>query len=551
MLSLGVLLSACGGGAAEGEAEEVEEAESEAEEVEEAESEAEEAEAEEAEEAEMGEAQMGGTLTVAVPATPTGYPILQAGGLADNVVGKFLNEGLTRYSRDSLTPEPALAEDWSTNDDTTEWTFNLRQDVTWHDGEPFTADDVKFTFELVVSDEVRARSRGQVAALESVEVIDDYTVTMTFSEPHADLPIMLAYNMGIVPEHILAGEDPNEPTTYLENPIGTGPFKFVEGVSGSHWVMERNEDWWGGDVYLDQVVMQVVPDINTTVAQLKAGDIDVALIQPAQAASFDGDENVSVEGVPQVNYFYLSLMNNVEPWDNVRMRQALNYAVDKEAIIDTLLAGYGSPAVGPITPVIEWAYTDDVTRYPYDPDTAIEILAEEGWEDTDGDSILDKDGAPLTVELSTSEGVVNGPQLAEVLQQYLADVGVESTVNLVEFRQLWVGLFEGEFESSVEYLVSPPTPDLINDLGCEAGRNRYFYCNPDADELLVQARSTTDQAARAELYAEYQQLLANEPPGIYLYYPLEMRAVNNRVHDFPSLPFREAFFHVHDIWVEG
>lgn len=489
----------------------------------------------------------GGTLIVAVPATPTGYPILQAAGLGDNVVGKFLTEGLTRYAKDSLTPEPALATEWSSNETGTEWTFTLREGVTWHDGEPFTAEDVKFTFDLIMNPDVPARGRGQVASLQSVEILDDYTVKMTFETPIVDLPVMLAYNMGILPKHILEGLDPNAPQAFLDHPIGTGSFMFEESVSGSHWTMVKNPNWWGGEVLLDRLVLKVVPDINATLAQLKAGDIHVALIQPQQAATLENDPNVMVSAVPQVNYFYLSLINNTEPFDNVNVRRALNYAVDKEALIQTVLRGYGEIATGPISPIIEWAYSDDVTRYPYDPEKAKEMLAAEGWTDSDGDGFLDKDGEPFTIELTTSEGVINGPQLAEILKQYLEQIGVQSTINLVEFSELWVGLFDGQFQSSVEYLAGPPTPDLYNDLGCEGGRNRFFYCNEEADDLLLQAGSTVDQATRAELYAQFQKAVTDNPPGIYLYYPQELRAINKQVQGFPNLPFREAFMHIDDV----
>lgn len=495
-------------------------------------------------------ASQGGTLRVAVPATPTGYPILQAGGTADNIVGKFLTEGLTRYAKDSLTTvEPSLATSWEANEDATVWTFQLRDDVTWHDGEPFTAEDVAFTFDLITTEGLGARSAGQIASLKTAEAIDDYTVEMTFEEPHGTLPIMVAYNMGILPKHILEDQDPSEPTGYLENPIGTGPFEFESSTAGSNWVMTRNDEWWGGEANLDQVVFNVVPDMNATVAQLRSGDVDVALVQPRQADTLEGVEGLTVSAVPQVNYFYVATANNVERFSSTEVRRALNYAIDKEAIIETVIRGYGTPAASPIPPALDTYHRPDIEPYPYDPQRAREILADEGWEEN-ADGFLERDGEEFSIELSTSDGVLDGPQLAEVLKQQLEEVGIKATIDMVEFAQLWTGVFAGEIDASVEYLVAPPSPDVFNDLSCDGGRNRFSYCNEDADELLRQARATTDVEEQKELYGQFQELLNDDPPGIYLYYPQEVRVLTSRVQGFPDLPVREAFFYVHEMSVE-
>lgn len=498
-----------------------------------------------------GESRRGGTLRVAVPAEPTGYPILQAGGLADSIVGNILTEGLTKYSRDSLTTlEPALAVSWESNEDATEWTFDLRQGVTWHDGEPFTADDVKFTFDLITQEGLGARAAGQVDTLESVEVLDDHTVVMRFAEPHSTLPIMVGYHMGILPEHIMVDQDPKNPTEFLEQPIGTGPFKFESSSAGSNWVMTRHDGWWGGQVNLDQLVFNVVPDLNATVAQLRSGDIDIALVQPRQSSNLEGVSGLEVSDVPQVNYFYLATMNNVEPFDDVEVRRALNYAVDKEAIIETVLLGYGSPAAHPISPALGDFHNDEVEPYPYDPEKAESMLVAQGWE-RDSEGWFAKDGERLHLELTTSTGVLDGPQLVEILKQQFEDIGVQASINMVEFPFLWNGVFSGEIDVSLEYLVAPPSPDMFNDLSCDAGRNRFFYCNSAADQLLIEARATPDPAAQKELYWEYQEELHDNPPGVYLYYPQEVRVVSSRVAGFPDLPLREAFLYVHEMSVEG
>jgi peptide/nickel transport system substrate-binding protein len=230
----------------------------------------------------------GGTLTLTLPAMPTGYPIVSSAGLADIIVGNVVFEGLARWKKDTLQVEPALATSWTPNEDSSVWTFELRDGVKWHDGQPFTAEDVKFTFDLLLDKTVRSASAGQVASLKSVEVVSPRQVKMTFDQPNASLPIMLAYRMPIVPKHLLEGKDANQPAEFIAKPIGTGAFRFSEAASGQFWNTERNPDWWGGNVDLDEVVFKIMADANSAVAQLRAGNTDVALVRPQQISALQG-----------------------------------------------------------------------------------------------------------------------------------------------------------------------------------------------------------------------------------------------------------------------
>ncbi len=485
----------------------------------------------------------GGTLRVAVPTTPTGYVVTQAGGLADVVAEKLIQNGLTRYDEKTLQPVPALATEWKAESEARVWTFRLRSGVRWHDGRPFTAEDVKFTFDTLMNKDVRARMRGNMGPLEKVEVVDPATVRFTFREPFAPFPVMVGYNAGILPKHLLAGQDPNNPADFLKKPIGTGPFRFKEAVAGSHWLVEANPDYWEGRPALDQVALKVVPDVNAQVAQLKSGDLDLALIQPKNMTALEGDPGVVVTTARQVNYYYVSLNGKDPLFTDVRVRQALNHAVDKPAIIRAVLRGHGEVATGPISPVLAWAYTRDVRQYPYDVARAKALLEEAGWK-AGPDGVRQKDGKRLAITLTTSKGVLDGEQLATVIQQYLQAVGAEARINLVEFGQLWTGWFKGEFQADVEYLITPPDPDLSGALGCNAPVNRFFYCNPRVDALFAQGRATTDPRARSAVYHQVQRELAENPPGIYLYYPLEVRAMSRSLKGFPEIPFRDAFQHV-------
>jgi peptide/nickel transport system substrate-binding protein len=426
--------------------------------------------------------------------------------------------------------------------------FRLRPGVRWHDGRPFTAEDVTFTFDTLLNRGVRARMRGNLGPLVKVEAVDPATVRFTFREPFAPFPVMVGYNAAIVPRHALAGQDLNQPAGFLARPLGTGPFRFKEAVAGSHLTLEANPDYWEGRPLLDQVVLKVVPDVNAQVAQLKSGDLDLALIQPRHAAALEDDPVVAVGTARQVNYFYVSLSNRDPIFADVRVRRAFNHAVDKTAIIRAVLRGQAEVATGPVSPVLAWAYTRDVRPYPYDPGRARALLDEAGWR-PGPDGVRAKDGRRLLVTLTTSRGVLDGEQLATVIQQFLRAVGAEARIQLVEFGHLWTGWFKGEFQASVEYLVTAPDPDLSAQLGCDGPLNRYFYCNPRADALFARGRAATDLQARAAAYAEAQRELAEHPPGIYLYYPLEVRAQSRRLRGFPAMPLRDAFQHAARFWL--
>ena len=185
--------------------------------------------------------------------------------------------------------------------------------------------------------------------------------------------------------------------------------------------------------------------------------------------------------VEQPSVYYVTLANTKPPFDDVRVRRALNYAVDTQAIIKAVVGGYATPATGIIAPSIK-GYTDDVFKYRYDPDRAKALLAEAGWTLQNGKQV--KDGQPLRLDLTTSTGVVGGPQLAQIIQQQLGQVGVDATIKMVDFRGLWTGVFSGEIATSVEYLNLQPSPDITNALVCKGSYNRFLFCDKKVDQLL-------------------------------------------------------------------
>ena len=273
----------------------------------------------------------------------------------------------------------------------------------------------------MLNPEVNASQRGNIARISTVEAPDDLTVVFTLSSPYADLPIMLGYNVGIVPKHLLDGQDLNEPTAFLQQPIGTGPFKYKEFSAGDFLSVEANPDYFDGAPHLESIIFKIVPDGNARVAQAQSGEIDLAIVEPPQVEALSGSESATVREVPQVQYYFFAVNHTSTTMQNVLVRQALSTAIDKDAIVNELLGGYGAVATGPINPLLAEFYTAEVTTYPYDLEAAGALLDEAGWT-LDGDKRVNASGAPLTI-------VINGPQGYPTLEQVL-----------IYAQQQWEGL---------------------------------------------------------------------------------------------------------------
>ena len=206
--------------------------------------------------------------------------------------------------------------------------------------------------------------------------------------------------------------------------------------------------------------------------------------------------------------------------------------MNKEGIIKAVVEGYATIASGMIAPSIE-GYSKNVMQYPYDPKKAKALLIEAGWSESGGK--LTKNGQPLKVELTTSTGVIGGPQLAQIIQQQLGDIGVEATIKMVDFRALWTGVFDGTIPTSGTNICNlQPSADVSNALACGGSQNRFGYCDRELDRMFAEASALTDSKARNAKYAGIQARVAENPPGIWLYFPQEIRAVRSRIEGFPQ-----------------
>lgn len=487
-----------------------------------------------------------GTVNLATNADPTFNPWSPNTFAESNLLNTLIFSSLTRWDR-NFKAVPDLATSWKVAADGLKWTFNLRKGVKWHDGQPFTAADVAFTFnDIALNQKLGANHSGEYAPVNRVNVVNDYTVEFILKQPYASLPSYLSYFVCILPKHKFEGVvDPwNFNQFNKEAPVGTGPFKLTRRVAGSVVELTRNETYWAGIPKVKTIIFKVIPDSNAQLAQLLAGDLD--LISLANANTVDrvkSDKNLMVSAQTQNLYYWISLNQTDPRLTDVRVRQALLYALDRPAMIKSILNGYGQVATGPIAPVQKAYYNNKVAKYPYDPQKAKALLKEAGW--TPGpDGVLQKDGKPFVISMPTGSYQQLVP-ITLLVQQYWKSIGVTAEIKTMEWNSyIQQVVVKRDYQGSVAWWFTPADPDVLPYYAAEeagGGYNIPGYKNPLLDKLLVSGRNVTTQKDRVKIYNQAQELMANELPYLYLWYPQSLVAKNRRLNGLSNLNLTSDF----------
>ncbi|UYN99800.1 MAG: ABC transporter substrate-binding protein [Devosia sp.] len=448
-------------------------------------------------------------------------------------------DGLVRNTSGTLEIEPALATDWTISDDGLEYTFNLREGVSFHDGTPFNADAVKFNFDRMLDESHPFADTGPFplsfffSSVESVEVVDDLTVKFTLNEPFAPFMSNLASPTGLIVSPAAVEQFGAD---YGRNPVGTGPFKFEEWQSNTRVVASRNDAYWDGAPALEAAIFRPITDANTRVAEMLSGGIDVLLeTPPDNVAQFRDDANYQVVEAVGPHVWYVMLNAKEGPFADVRVRQAVNYAVNKESLVNDVLQGTAEVSAGPIPPAFNWAYNEDVDPYPYDPDKARELLAEAGAE-----------GASVTFLVTEGgSGMLDPVPMGTAIQADLAAVGLDVEIQTYEWNtflsEVNPGL-EGKADMA-EMAWMTSDPDTLPFLTlrtaafpAEGGFNSSYYSNPEVDALLDQARLSTDPEERAELYKQVQAITHEDAPWLFVANWKQNAVVTSAVGDFELQP---------------
>ncbi len=466
-------------------------------------------------------------------------PILASDNSSHEISGMIFN-GLVKYDKD-INVVGDLAESWDISPDGLVITFHLRKGVKWHDGQPFTAEDVLYTYQVTIDPKTPTAYAGDFLKVKKAEVLDPYTFRVTYDKPFA--PALMSWGAAIYPKHLLAGKDISQ-SPLTRRPIGTGPYKFKEWVTGQKIVLVSNPDYFEGRPYTDGFIMRIIPDMATMFLELRANGIDQMGLTPLQytrqteAPLFR--KNYNKYRYLSFSYTYLGYNLKSPLFIDKRVRQALAHAINREAIISGVLLGLGKPATGPLKPGT-WAYNPNVRTYPYDPQQARALLAEAGWKDTNGDGILDKDGQPFSFELISNQGNEVRGKCAEIIQENLAQIGIDVKIRILEWAA-FVNDFinKRRFDATILGWTIPMDPDLYDVWHSSKTRmeelNFISYANPEVDTLLEKGRSTFNQKERKRCYDRIQEILAEEQPYNFLFVPDALPIIHARFRGIEPAP---------------
>ena len=447
-------------------------------------------------------------------------------------------DGLLRYKDNTLEVEPALATSWEISEDGTVYTFNLREGVTFHDGSAFNADAVKFNFDRMLDENHPYHDTGPFplafffSAVSGVEVIDEMTVRFMLNAPYAPFLSNLAYPTGLIVSPAAVAQ---HGANFGRNPSGTGAFKFAEWRSNEAVVIEANPGYWDSVPELQAVVFRPITDANTRTAEMLAGGIDLMVeVPPVVLSEFQGNSyTVHEQAGPHV--WFLILNAREGPFADVRVRQAANYAINKEAIVNDVLEGTAQVAAGPTPPAFAWAYNESLEPYPYDPDKARELLAQAGAE-----------GAELTFFVTEGgSGMLDPIAMGTAIQADLQAVGLKVNIETYEWNtflgEVNPGL-EGKADMA-EMAWMTNDPDTLPFLALrtaawpeQGGFNSGYYSNPKVDELLEAARVATDRNERARLYQEMQTIVQEDAPWVFVANWKQNAVTSDRVSNFSLQP---------------
>jgi peptide/nickel transport system substrate-binding protein len=440
---------------------------------------------------------------------------------------------------------PELATSWERSEDYSKLTYHLRKDAVWSDGVPITAEDVKFTFDLLMDSAVASPRQGVTEYIKSVAVDDPYTVTIEFTEPYPDQIFDTAGE--ILPKHVLEKVDLSALRSHEfgRNPISSGPFVLKKWVSQQYIEIVPNESYFGGRPYLDRVIFKIVPDNTNLLLQLQTGEVDMVIGVPPGEVNRLLHKNPSLKIYPISGrvYYYIGYNLNNPLFSSVNVRQALTMAIDRQGIIDALLYGYGKPSFGPLPPMVTWAYSQQVKEIPYDPKRAKAQLAEEGWTDHDGDGWLDKEGNTFKFTLKTNAGNQLRSDVAVIVQDQLRRIGIQVEIQTIERATLIQKLRQKQFDAymggwSTSFNIDP-TP-IFHSSSVNLF-NFISYANPRVDHLIEIGREEMDRSKAAKIWKEMQEVIYHDQPYTFLFWKDRIVAVNERFRNVTPIPLSALY----------
>jgi peptide/nickel transport system substrate-binding protein len=460
---------------------------------------------------------------------------------ASHDAASYVFNGLVRYDK-NVKLEGELAESWEVAPDGKKITFRLRKGVKWHDNVAFTSEDVMFTYRKMIDPKTPTAYAEDFRQVRRASIPDPYTFVVEYDKPFA--PALASWGMSILPKHLLEKyEDISKSPLNKSQPIGTGPYKFVEWKPGERVVFEANPDYFEGKPYIQRVITRVIPDQATMFLELKSGGIDSMNLTPLQYTrqTETGEFRKSYKKYRYTafNYTYLGFRLSHPFFADRKVRQAIAHAVNKKELVEGVLFGLGQEAIGPYKPGT-WVYNPNVPKFPYDLAKAKGLLAEAGWM-PGGDGTLEKGGKKFLFTVLTNAGNESRTKAAAILQQNLAAVGIQMEIRTVEWAA-FINEFvdKRKFDAVILGWSVTPDPDQYDIWSSKKTGpkelNFVGFSNPEVDRLLEDGRRTFDIEKRRMAYFRIQEILAEELPYVFLYVPDSLPTVHGRFHGIEPAP---------------
>jgi peptide/nickel transport system substrate-binding protein len=466
-------------------------------------------------------------------------PILATDSASHAVAGQVYN-GLVKYDK-NLNIVGDLAESFSISPDGLEITFRLRKGVKWHDGAPFTSRDVLYTYRIIIDPKTPTAYAEDFKQVKTVSAPDEYTIKVTYASPFA--PALASWGTNVLPAHLLEGKDITK-SPLARMPVGTGPYRFKEWVAGQKIVLDANPDYFEGRPYIDRYIYRIIPDTSTMYMELKAGAIDLMNLTPVQYARQTTSQSFTSRfnkyRYPSSGYVYMGYNLRHPLFGDKLIRKALTAAINKEELIQGVLFGMGQKAHGPIVPG-RWAYNPNVKDIAYDPQHAVELLAQGGWKQKNSDGILIKNGKPFSFTILTNQGNQQRLLTAQIIQQRLKFVGIDVKIRIVEWATFLKEFVDkGNFEVVMLGWSTSQDPDMYDvwhSSKTNPGELNFIgFKNPEVDRLLIAGRSTFDSEKRKKAYFRIQEIMAAEQPYTFLYVPDALPVVSSRIRGVEPAP---------------
>jgi peptide/nickel transport system substrate-binding protein len=470
------------------------------------------------------------------------------------VISSQVNEGMLQMNNFTLKLEPCLAESWEISQDQLTYTFHLRRGVKWHDGEPFTADDVKYTYDKLQDPKVDCPFlRIYFANIKSCEILDPYTVRFTATERYFKTLEVLGTNLVVVPKHILEKGEPDfNKHPFGRHPIGTGPYKFVRWDTGSQIALERNDDYWGGPIhYPKQLVYQVIQEPYIAAQLLKKSEIDVFDGVSPIIWKYDLEHSASMNRSHQIvypfpAYSYLGFNLRLPIFSDIRVRHAIDLLIPRDEVLAQIFLNQYANKTSGFDPPASRNYNSAIAATAFDPTQALQLLTEAGWKNDHGDGLLYKEDKPLSFTLLYRAGNPNEQKMVELIQESLGKAGIDVKLSRLEFAQWIERVDDWKFEATMggwalDINGDPAQLWSSSEADIKKSSNFIGYKNPEADKLIAAGKLEYDDEKRAALYRQLHQIIHDDYPVCFLFNPHVILLVSDRFENVKMFAPRPCF----------